>query len=221
MMVNLMKKYILIASTILLLTGSLFSVSFAWFTYVQRKSVASFYSNEILVDLEANDTLWIDDYVLEDLAFIDFQKDFIDDEYLLLDTLASRVILTIKLSEDSPLTVHQIQINNLSNQGLLFFVVFEGINLSIEHVFQSEYYQEIKVMMIGLTTKTEQLSALETYNLSVLSEIENILIFPGDVISIQLVVWGDYDGLIIKDGYLNQPYVLELSIESINARGVN
>ncbi len=221
MMVNLMRKYILITSTILLLTGSLFSVSFAWFTYVQRKSVASFYSNEILVDLEINDALFIDDFVLEDLAFIDFQKDFIDDDYVLLDTLGSSIILNIRLSDDSPLTVHQIQISNLSNQGLLFFVVFEGVNLSPDHIFQSEYYQEMKMIMNGHTTKAEQLSALESYNMSVLLEIENTLIFPGDIISIQLVVWGDYDGLITKDGYLSQSYLLELSIESINARGVS
>ena len=85
MVVNTMKKYMLITLSILLLTGSLFSVSFAWFTYVQRKSVASFDSNEILVDLEVNDTIVIDNYVLGDLAFIDYQNDFIDNQYLLLD----------------------------------------------------------------------------------------------------------------------------------------
>ena len=216
-----MKKYMLITLSILLLTGSLFSVSFAWFTYVQRKSVASFDSNEILVDLEVNDTIVIDNYVLGDLAFIDYQNDFIDNQYLLLDSLASSIILNIGLSENSPLTRHQIEINNLSNQGLLFYIVFEGVNLPLEHVFESVYHTELMVIMNGLTLKSEQLSALDAYNTSVLSEVMNTLIYPGDVITIQLVIWGDYDGLVVKDGYLNQSYLLELSIESINARGVS
>jgi hypothetical protein len=221
MVVNTMKKYMLITLSILLLTGSLFSVSFAWFTYVQRKSVASFYSNEILVDLEVNDTIFIDDYVLGDLAFIDYQNDFIDDQYLLLDSLASSIILNIGLSENSPLTRHQIEINNLSNQGLLFYIIFEGVNLPLEHVFESVYHSELITIMNGLTLKSEQLAALDLYNASVLSEVMNTLIFPGDIITIQLVIWGDYDGLVIKDDYLNQSYLLELSIESINWRGVS
>jgi hypothetical protein len=221
MVVNTMKKYMLITLSILLLTGSLFSVSFAWFTYVQRKSVASFYSNEILVDLEVNDTIFIDDYVLGDLAFIDYQNDFIDDQYLLLDSLASSIILNIGLSENSPLTRHQIEINNLSNQGFLFYIIFEVVNLPLEHVFESVYHSELITIMNGLTLKSEQLAALDLYNASVLSEVMNTLIFPGDIITIQLVIWGDYDGLVIKDDYLNQSYLLELSIESINWRGVS
>jgi len=60
-MVNPMKRYIIVILSVLLLTGSLFSVSLAWFTYIKRKSVATFVSNEILVDLEVNDAIFIDE----------------------------------------------------------------------------------------------------------------------------------------------------------------
>jgi len=220
-MVSQMRRYLWIVFSILLLTGTLFSVTFAWFTYVQRKSVATFNSNEILVDLEMNDVFFIDDYVLDDLAFIDYQNDFIENEYLLLNKLASSTILSIKLSENSPLTRHQIQINHLNSQGLLFLIVFEGLNIPTDHIFETAYHAKLMTIMNSYVLKEDQLAALDLYNASVLEEVLNTLVHPGDIITIQLVIWGDYDGLLEKENYLNQTYRLELSIESINARGVS
>lgn len=214
-----MKKYIMVILCVFLLTGSIFSVSFAWFTYVMRKSLATFVSNEILVELQANDALFIDQYVLNDLAFIDFQNDFIDDQYELLDNLASSIIINIELSMDSPLIKHQIQIQNLNIQGLLFIVIYEGLDVPPDHMFQSGYHALLTSILNGYATKEEMISALDAYNQSVLDGISNIMIYPGNVLTIQIAVWGDYDSLDEKDEYLNQSYQLDFSIASINARG--
>ena len=220
-MVNPMKKYIIVILSVLLLTGSLFSVSFAWFTYIKRKSVATFVSNEILVDLEVNDAIFIDDYVLSDLAFVDFQNDFIEDQYGLIDSLASSIIINIELSNSSPLSRHFIQIQELSTEGLLLLIMYEGLDLTSEHVFESSYHALLMTILSEYATKQEMIDALELYNSSVLEGLSTILVYPGSVMTIQIAVWGDYDGLIEKDGYLSDTYRLDLTIESINARGVS
>jgi len=221
MMVNSMKKYIIVILSVLLLTSSLFSVSFAWFTYVKRKSVATFVSNEILVDLEANDSIFIDDYVLSDLAFVDFENDFIEDQYGLIDSLASSIIINIELSNSSPLSRHFIQIQELSGEGLLLLVMYEGLDLTSEHIFESSYHALLMTILSGYATKQEMIEALDLYNRTVLEELSTILIYPGSVMTIQIAVWGDYDGLIEKEGYLTDSYQMDLTIESINARGVS
>lgn len=218
-MVIFMKKYILVVLSILLLTGSVFSVSFAWFTYVMRKSLATFTSNEILIELQANDALFIDHFMINDLAFIDFQNDLIDDQFELFDSLASSIIINIELSTESPLINHQIQIQNLNVQGLLFIVVYEGLDVSPDHEFESGYHVLLMNILNGYSTKEEMISALDAYNQSVLDVISNLLIYPGNVLTIQIAVWGDYDSLEDKEEYLNQLYQLDFSIASINARG--
>ena len=221
MMVNPMKKYIIVILSVLLLTGSLFSVSLAWFTYIKRKSVATFVSNEILVDLEVNDAIFIDDYLLSDLAFVDFQNDFIEDQYGLIDSLASSIIINIELSNNSPLSRHFIQIQELSTEGLLLLVMYEGLDLTSEHVFESSYHALLMTILSEYATKQEMIEALELYNAAVLEGLSTILIYPGSVMTIQIAVWGDYDGLIEKDGYLSDTYHMDIAIESINARGVS
>jgi len=221
MMVSSMKKYIISVIVVLLLTGSLFSISLAWFTYVKRKSVATFVSNEILVDLEVNDDVQINDYVLNDLAFIDFQNDFIEDQNGLFNTMASSIYINIQLSENSPLTKHHIQITNLNTEGLLVFVIYEGTNITLDHVFESNYQVLLMQIIEGYLMKTDMVLAINAYNAAVLEYISNILIYPGDEIVIQIAIWGDYDGLTDQEGYLEQSFFLNLSIESINARGVS
>jgi len=221
MMVNPMKRYIIVILSVLLLTGSLFSVSLAWFTYIKRKSVATFVSNEILVDLEVNDAIFIDDYLLSDLAFVDFQNDFIEDQYGLIDSLASSIIINIELSNNSPLSRHFIQIQELSTEGLLLLVMYEGLDLTSEHVFESSYHALLMTILSEYATKQEMIEALELYNAAVLEGLSTILIYPGSVMTIQIAVWGDYDGLIEKDGYLSDTYHMDIAIESINARGVS
>jgi len=220
-MVNPMKRYIIVILSVLLLTGSLFSVSLAWFTYIKRKSVATFVSNEILVDLEVNDAIFIDDYLLSDLAFVDFQNDFIEDQYGLIDSLASSIIINIELSNNSPLSRHFIQIQELSTEGLLLLVMYEGLDLTSEHVFESSYHALLMTILSEYATKQEMIEALELYNAAVLEGLSTILIYPGSVMTIQIAVWGDYDGLIEKDGYLSDTYHMDIAIESINARGVS
>ena len=189
----------------------------AWFTYVQRKSLAKFVSNEITVEVKGNDELILDQLILDELAYIDFEYDLVSDLSNVFDEMATSIDMDIVLSENSPLTRHLINID-LSHDALIMLIVYEGVNLELTHQKNVEYHQLLQTIYAPSTTKIDILNAIDLYNQSILNDLSLMIMFPGDELSFQLVFWVDYDAIEIPANYLEYTFSMTITIGSVSAK---
>ncbi len=211
-----MKRITFIITTILIIVF-VSSSTYAWLTYVQRKSLASLETHEISVILHADQTTVINQIILDDLAFIDYEKDLINNETNSLDLMASTWIIKLETSEDSPLTKNHL-IFEQDAPGLIYILIYLGFNGENEGSEQT-LHDLISSVIDGTTTKEAQLLAIENYNQSVLDAIDTLVFFPGDYVELQIAAWGDYDDLVDQANYLEASFNISLVVQSINSKG--
>ncbi|MBU1143490.1 MAG: hypothetical protein KKH92_07595 [Firmicutes bacterium] len=211
-----MRKLIIVC-LILLSTLSSAVLTHAWFTYVQRKSLASFVSNEIIVETKANDELILDQFILNELAYIDFEDDFVNDLSNVLDEMATSIDIDIVLSELSPLTKHLITVD-VSHEAVIMFIIYEGINLESSHLKNTEYHLLLQSIYAPLQSKIDILNAIDIHNQKVLNDISLLTMFPGDQLSLQFVFWVDYDLIEVPENYLDYTFSMTVRIGSVSAK---
>lgn len=207
---------ILIVAT-LTLVGS---VTFAWFTYVERKSLATFEAGVLAIESTINDQVFSESYEITDIAYVDFDKDVIDDIYNTFDAMASSNVIQITLDPQSPLAVHQITISEpIGQEGLLILIINEGLNLEPEDPITSNYHDLIETITAGSHSTEDMRLAIEAYNQTVLDDIYQTVMNTSDTLYLQVAIWGDYNELTDPSNYLDLTYTLTVEIETINARG--
>jgi len=62
------------------------------------------------------------------------------------------------------------------------------------------------------------MDAIHLYNQSILNDIKNTTLFPGDKLSFQLVFWVDYDLIEYPENYLDYEFSMTVSINSVSAK---
>lgn len=215
-----MKKIIISTLVILLLVVTITSVTFAWFTYVERKSVAAFEAGELKITTKANGSMFNFDLLLDDLAFIDYQNEVILDKYQTFNEMALSLTVEIKTDSNAPLSKHKVTIDETNLiDGLMYVLVYEGYNIDQNHVFITDYHTYLTYIISGYATKIDQLNAIEAHNQAVLDQIYNQVLFPDETITLQIICWGDYDELTTPQTYLDETFILSLIIDSINDKG--
>ncbi|PKK99251.1 MAG: hypothetical protein CVV57_03545 [Tenericutes bacterium HGW-Tenericutes-2] len=210
-------RKLLIVTLILFATLSTALITHAWFTYVQRKSIAQFVSNEIVVETRANDELILDQFDLDELAYIDFENDLMNDLSNVFDEMATSIDIDIILSSNSPLTRHIINVD-VNHDAIIMLIVYEGINLGSQHQKNTAYYSLIQTIYSPLTERADIMDAIYLYNQSILNDIKNTTLFPGDKLSFQLVFWVDYDLIEYPENYLDYEFSMTVSINSVSAK---
>lgn len=210
-------RKLLIVTLILFATLSTALITHAWFTYVQRKSIARFVSNEIVVETRANDELILDQLDLDELAYIDFENDLMNDLSNVFDEMATSIDIDIILSSNSPLSRHIITVD-VNHDAIIMLIVFEGINLNSQHEKNTAYYSLIQTIYSPLTERADIMDAIHLYNQSILNDIKNTTLFPGDKLSFQLVFWVDYDLIEYPENYLDYEFSMTVSINSVSAK---
>ena len=210
-------RKLLIVTLIIFATLSTALITHAWFTYVQRKSIARFVSNEIVVETRANDELILDQFDLDELAYIDFENDLMNDLSNVFDEMATSIDIDIILSSNSPLTRHIINVD-VNHDAIIMLIVYEGINLGSQHQKNTAYYSLIQTIYSPLTERADIMDAIHLYNQSILNDIKNTTLFPGDKLSFQLVFWVDYDLIEYPENYLDYEFSMTVSINSVSAK---
>ena len=181
---------------ILLIVSTIISISYAWFTYVERKSLASFEAGELSIDLKANDLMFDFDITLQDIVFIDYENDLILDKYDTFNHLASSVKIDILSNEDSPLSKHLITIDeSILDDGLLYVIIYEGVNLDDTYTLISDYHTYIANVIAGYSDKASQLQAISDHNALMIETMHDTVMKPLDQMTFQIVFWGDYNEL--------------------------
>lgn len=214
-----MKKIYISMIIILLIVSTIISVSYAWFTYVERKSLATFEAGVLEISLEANDEMIMYDLVFDDLAFIDYESEVVLDQYDTLNHMASAIKVDLKTDLDAPLSRHKITIDETNLiPGLIYVIVYDGINVD-PLLVTTDYHTYVTDIISGYSSKTEQMNAIINHNNQVINDIYNTSLFAGDMMTFQIVMWGDYDTLLVPENYLDETFILSLKIESINDKG--
>ncbi|MCF7930288.1 MAG: hypothetical protein K9L02_02135 [Acholeplasmataceae bacterium] len=205
---------------VIILMMSIPTVVYAWMTYVEEKSLVTINAGEIDITTYANEQITIDQIDLIDLTYVDYQNDFILDQSGTLDIIASNLRIDILASEQSVSIKHHIQlIDNSSQVGLLYFIIYEGMNVGEAYTLQSDYHALMSTIILGLTVKEDQLAAIEAYNLDVLDQMAAETLNAGDMLTFQIVFWGDHDEAPDPMIFLDQIYSLSMIIDVINSKG--
>ncbi|MBN2300659.1 MAG: hypothetical protein JXC31_05680 [Acholeplasmataceae bacterium] len=206
--------------TVIVLMMSIPTVAYAWMTYVEEKSLVTITTGEISVSTYANELVVINDIDLEDLAYIDYQKDFINNESSSLDVMASSLRIDLVASEQTVSIKHQIQLIDTSAQeGLIYIIIYEGIDIDEQIGISTDYHSRVLTIINGLSTKEEQLAALTTYNQSVLDNMYEQVMSAGQKLTFQIVFWGDYDAAPDPSLYLDQVYSFTMILDIVNSKG--
>ncbi|MBU1141912.1 MAG: hypothetical protein KKG64_05240, partial [Firmicutes bacterium] len=71
----------------------------------------------------------------------------------------------------------------------------------------------------GLSTKEDQLAAIATYNQAVLEQMTTVIMNAGDMMTFQIVFWGDHDEAPDPMVFLDQVYSFSMIIDIVNSKG--
>ena len=215
-----MKKYILSVLTILLLLASISSVTYAWFTYVNKKSLAEFEAGVLAVSLLKDDITITQDIEIDSLAYLDYENEFKINDDNMTNIMASSHRFDIILDEESPQAKVNITFDETQlDDGLIYLVIYEGMDLDETATLTSDYAQLIQTIISSASTKTDELTAIDAYNAQALLTMQQLSLTKNSTITYQVVVWGDYDAVLNQSAYLDQNYTLTMHVEIVNAKG--
>jgi len=216
-----MKKYILTIFTILLLITSISSITYAWFTYVEHKSVATFEAGVLAVSVIKDNVNADYDIEINNLAYLDYENEFIINDDNMTNIMASSHRFDIILDENAPQAKANISFDeSLLDSGIIYLVIYEGMDLSDSASLTTDYASIISsVTNNGSLTKAEEIEAIKTYNEQTLYDISQLELNHDTSFTFQVVIWGDYDEVVDQNNYLDQTYTLTMNVDLINSKG--
>jgi hypothetical protein len=92
--------------------------------------------------------------------------------------------------------------------------------MTLDDPIQSNYHEIFTNIIQSELTKEDQLQAIRDYNQQTIDYLETIILRTSDSVTIQIVFYGDYDGLPSGEDYLNQAFPFTLIIHTLNDKGV-
>lgn len=197
-----MKKHLMFSLLILCFMLILSTVTYGWFTYVQRKSVAIFTSNDLEAAVFLNDESISETMTLSNLAFIDFQNDLIIDKNKAFNDIAQEMNIKLTLNENSPLSRFLFDI--VIDQSEIIYMIILDEMVTDYHLFVTEFID-------AEDSKEDILNKIDIYNREKIIIINNQIIFPGESLEFRVVLWADYDLLSNPDLY--QDFEAEVAID--------
>lgn len=205
-----MKKIIHIGLWLIIIMLILSTVTYGWFSYVQRKSVATFVSNDIDAVVSINDEIINETLALPNLAFIDFQNDFIDDKNQAFNDIAQEMRISLTLDVNSPLSRFLFDI--VVNQDEIIYVIILDEGITDYHLFVSQFIE------VG-DTKEDILIKIDLYNTDQIITLNNQIVFPDETLNFKLVFWADYDQLETPELYNDFQAEVYLDLRIVSAYG--
>ncbi len=205
-----MKKHVTISLLIICFMLILSTVTYGWFTYVQRKSIAIFTSNELDATVSLNDEGISEMMTLSNLAFIDFQNDLIDDKNNSFNAIAQEMNIKLTLDENSPLSRFLFDI--VVDQSEIIYLIILDDEVIDYHLFISDFI-EIE------DTKTDILEKIDLFNTQQIITINNQIVFPGESLEFKVVLWADYDQLSDPNLYTDFEAEVFIDFRIVSAYG--
>lgn len=207
-----MKKYLLIVVVFLLLLSMSMTLVYGWFTYVQRKSVSTFVSQDIDVIVYMNENLAVETMDISHLAFVDFEDDIINDTNNALNDVAEVMHFEMMLSLNSPISKSLITLSIYDTSHPLIYVIITDDSIV-------DYHAYIQSIINPLDTKTNILSQIDQHNQTQINQLNTHIMLPGETQSFKVVVWGDYDQLSETKDIKNYQTTFAIQYSIVNAYG--
>ncbi len=205
-----MKKYSIIMIVVLMSLLVISSVVYGWFTYVQRKSISTFVSNELTVNITLNEDEIIDTKTLSNLAFIDFEDDLLLNTNNAFNEVGQVMDIKITLDETSPLSRFIFELGVIDDP-LIYLIVLDDQII--------DYHQYINLVINPLDTKANMLLSIDAFNQSQIDLLSSTIVLPGEIKTFKVIFWADYDQLVSPDDYLTYTTNFSIKLTMINAYG--
>jgi hypothetical protein len=185
--------------------------------FSKQKSMASFEAGHIYITATVDEESFVSHLDFDDLAFVDYVRDIYMDRSGTLNKMASTISVKIKNGTTSVDLKNLVTVEETDgNIGLLYLIIYEGKNLPIEQIgLDLDYHARLLTIFGSEGSQEAQRVLIGSNNQSAIQSMLDERLFPGDWISFQIVVWGDYDTLYDKMNYLNDTHFLDLSVHSI------
>ncbi|MFA5526573.1 MAG: hypothetical protein WC992_07105, partial [Acholeplasmataceae bacterium] len=137
-----MKKW-MITSLLVLFMISVTSLSYAWFTYVQRKSVVKLTSSEIEAILHLDDTLVESSLSLVGLSYISFEKELMEQTTSYgTNEVGLNYVFDIHVQSNSPALKVSLVLSDIYPE-LMMLVIDEGF-LSESSELTTDYHSYLQ-----------------------------------------------------------------------------
>ena len=207
-----MKKYVLVMVVFLLLLSMSMTIVYGWFTYVQRKSVSTFTSNDIDVIVYLNEDLAVETMDLTNLAFVDFEDDLLNDTNQALNDVAEVMYFEVILSGDSPVSKSMITLSIYDLEHPLVYMILTDDTIT-------DYYSHLQNIINPLDTKLNIMDQIDAYNQSQMNLLNEHIMLPGETQQFKVVFWGDYDALSEPKDIENYQTTMAVEFRVVNAYG--
>lgn len=207
-----MKKYLLVITGLIIILMISMTVVYGWFTYVQRKSVSTFTSNEISVIVYLNEDLAVQTMDISNLAFIDFEDDLLNNTNQAFNEVAEVIHVEMILSSDSPVSRSMITLNFFDSLHPLIYLIISDDTIV-------DYYTYLQTLIDPLDTKANILTQIQAHNQSQINDFNSHIMLPGETQSFKVVFWGDYDALSEPKDVENFQTTLAVEFKVVNAYG--
>lgn len=205
-----MKKLIHIGLWIISIMLILSTITYGWFSYVQRKSVATFVSNDIDAVVSLNDEIINETLTLSNLAFIDFDNDLINDKNQAFNVIAQEMRLSLTLDKNSPLSRFLFDI--VVNQDEIIYVIILDDEITDYHLFLTQFIEPTDA-------KEDILAKINLYNTEQIITLNNQIVFPDETLNLKIVLWADYDQLETPSSYENFQAEVYIDLRIVSAYG--
>lgn len=212
-----MKKWMIISllvMTILAVT----SLSYAWFTYVQRKSLVSFASNTMQVELSLGDQSFESSMSLNGLTYVSLEQEvFQSTTSDGFNEVGLKKTIQLSVPSTSPILKVKINITHL-NTSVFYLLIDEGMNPDDE-TWTSDYHQVLYSLYEVGDTHEIFLEKLGEYNQGVLDQLKTIELRPGETRYLQFIVWVDMDQHVEQIIDPSVTYTIDISFSIISGKG--
>ena len=205
-----MKKYSVITLWILCIMLILSTVTFTWFTYVQRKAVTTLFTHEVAATVKLNDKVFNQNTTLSNLAFIDFENDFILDKHKAFNEIAQEMDISLTLDENSPLSRFSFDISVLQSE--VIYIIILDDQVVDYHLFMSQFVVENE-------TKIQTLNKVTVFNQDQLDILRQRIIFPNETVDFKILFWADYDSLNEPNLYKEFNAIVDINLKILSAYG--
>jgi len=212
-----MKKWMIVSLFVMAIV-MVSSVSYAWFTYVQRKSLVQLTSHDIQVSLMLGQDIIGSSLVIDGLSYVDFEEEVMNNEVSDgFNEVGLNYTIYLNVSSLSPLVKVWMSFTH-EHPELIILLIDEGI-VESGHVSVSDYHSYLRSIGSQAVSKEAFLDSIEAHNQIVLDHLKQMVLKPGTQYQMQMIIWADYQRLAPGDDYKLKTYTLDLSYFMISGKG--
>lgn len=213
-----MKRWMIISLLVLGIIA-VSSISYAWFTYVQRKSLVSFVSHEMTVDLKLSDQPFSTSMHVKGLTYVSMEKEVFSDEISDgFNEVGMKHVIRFHVPVSSPSLKVNMTITQ-PDQHVFYLLIDEGYEQD-PLLWEHDYHAILRSIYQHGDTHQLFKDRLSAYNQSIVSHLKTLELKPGETYVMQWIIWVDMDELPEQQIDPSIEYSLLITFHTMSGKGV-